>query len=108
MEMMTVMDLGLRKSTGTRRMNIVDVKQTHKNKNIKPAVELEEATSRTTGKNRTGINKIGKLRMTTPNKVITASPRRRQPRGKESPRNLNLKGLKLQPTKNKPVIPEAG
>ena len=96
MEIKTVMDLGARRSTRTRRLWNLDRKQTPKNKKNKQEVEMEAATPRTPSKNIPKSSKLGILKMTTPNQVKTASPKQRQPRCQESPRNLNLKRLNQQ------------
>ena len=95
MEMMTVMDLGQRRSTRTRRTWKLDIKKTPKKKN-KPEVESEAATLRNKSSMISRSNKLEKLKMTTPTKVKTASPSRRQTKSQESPRNQNLKRLSQQ------------
>ena len=96
MEMMTVMDLGPRKTTRMRRTTWkLDTRKTPDKEN-KPEVEVEAATPRTPSNKMSRSNKLEKLKMATPNKVKTAFPSQSKSGRQESPRNQNLKRLNQQ------------
>ena len=99
MEMMTVMDLGPRKTTRMRRTTWkLDTRKTPDKEN-KPEVEVEAATSRTPSNKMSRSSKLEKLKMTTPNKVKTASSSQTKSGRQESPRIRNLKRLNQQTLK---------